>query len=135
RTLIPWRKTKSGKENVFGSGSSGILIKTGELRDSFDYQITGSSIFIYNTAPHAQIHNHGGKINHPGGTPFIIDKKGKAKFIRKSTDLEAGGKFPKTKPHVINIPRRKYMGSSVTLNQKIAKLLLNKIMKIHGKYF
>lgn len=55
--------------------------------------------------PYARIHEFGGTINHPGGTPYFIGADGKAKFVSKA----AGAGLPKTKPHPIEIPARPYI--------------------------
>jgi hypothetical protein len=54
--------------------------------------------------PYARIHEFGGTINHPGGTPYYI-KDGELRFVRKAN----GARFPKTKPHPIEIPARPYI--------------------------
>lgn len=131
-TLVPWRRTKSGKQNRFGQTSSGILIQTGALKDSFDYRINGAIITILNSKEYAAIHNEGGTISHPGGTSFY-PKGNEAIFVskRKAAELKAlrGLKLPKTKPHKIPIPRRKFIGTSKVLNQRIERLIIRKFLK------
>lgn len=69
--------------------------------------------------PYARIHEFGGTINHPGGTPFFI-KDGQLRFVRKAN----GARFAKTKPHPIVIPARPYItpaletfsGGNTTIN-------------------
>lgn len=134
KTLVPWRRTKSGKDNRFGQKSQGILIQSGELKDSFDYSIANGVINIFNTASYAKTHNEGGTIKHPGGTPFFI-KKGKLIFVSKRKVAVHKLKLPKTKPHNIKMPRRKFMGKSTVLNNRLAKLFINKIIKAtYGKH-
>lgn len=58
--------------------------------------------------PYARIHEFGGTINHPGGTPYkIVD--GRAVFVSKAE----GADLPKTKPHPIKIPARPYIGPAM----------------------
>ncbi len=58
-----------------------------------------------NVIPYARIHEYGGTINHPGGTPYFIGDDGLAKFVSKAK----GGDLPVTKPHTITIPARPYI--------------------------
>lgn len=51
------------------------------------------------------IHEYGAKVNHPGGTPYVIGSDGKAKFVKKGT----AGAVGVTKPHTINIPQRSFL--------------------------
>lgn len=67
---------------------------------------TGFVIDYGSKLPYAAIHEYGGAINHPGGTPFFF-KNGELRFVRKRHPLAA--KLPKTKPHVINMPARPYL--------------------------
>lgn len=54
--------------------------------------------------PYARIHEFGGTIKHPGGTPYkIVD--GRAVFVSKAE----GADLPKTKPHDITIRARPYL--------------------------
>lgn len=56
---------------------------------------------------YALIQELGGTIKHPGGTPYVIGKDGKAEFVR----IESAGAadLPKTKPHEIVLPARPYL--------------------------
>lgn len=55
--------------------------------------------------PYAAIHEFGGIIHHPGGTPYFLDKNtGQAVFVSKSSP--GADKLPVTKPHDIPIPER-----------------------------
>lgn len=133
KTLVPWRKTQSGKQNKFGQKSSGILIKSGALRDSFDYAISGAIISIINSKEYAITHNTGKTIKHPGGTSFFKDEEGDLILVskRKAKELKAlrGLKLPKTKAHKIPIPRRQFMGTSKVLNERIKQLIIRKFLK------
>ncbi len=56
--------------------------------------------------PYAAIHEYGGTINHPGGTPFWVDEKG-AHFMKKDGGYPDGTRF--TAPHQITMPARSYI--------------------------
>lgn len=55
----------------------------------------------------AAIQEMGATINHPGGTPYMIGKDGRAIFVSKSS--AHAGNLPVTKPHQIVIPPRPFM--------------------------
>jgi hypothetical protein len=71
----------------------------------------------------------GATINHPGGTPFVIGKDGKAKFVSISRGGAVAG-F--TKPHKITIPARSFIRTTIDENQeeyqKIAATLLTRVL-------
>ena len=79
----------------------GNVSKTTGSGTSFSFQ-WGIDLKV---VPYARIHEFGGTINHPGGTPYFIGADGKAKFVNKA----AGADLPKTKPHPIEIPARPYI--------------------------
>lgn len=58
-------------------------------------------------ADYALIHELGGVIEHPGGTPYFIREDGMAVFVRKDDPRAAD--LPKTKPHQIVMPARPYL--------------------------
>jgi phage gpG-like protein len=80
--------------------ASGNVSKTTGSGTSFSFQ-WGIDLKVI---PYARIHEFGGTINHPGGTPYYI-KDGELRFVRKAN----GARFPKTKPHPIEIPARPYI--------------------------
>lgn len=59
------------------------------------------------------LHEYGGTIPHPGGTPYIVVEGGKAVFvsIAKAQEIEAktGRKLPVTKPHSITMKARPFL--------------------------
>lgn len=74
--------------------------------------------------PYAAIHEYGGTINHPGGTPYrVID--GRVVFVRKGT----GKRLRKTAPHEIKIPARPYLRPGYEAWAKKAKNRLAKRIK------
>jgi hypothetical protein len=56
---------------------------------------------------YARIHELGGTIAHPGGTPYFVGEDGKAHFV--SLDDPRAANLPKTKPHDIVIPAKPYL--------------------------
>lgn len=59
------------------------------------------------------LHEYGGTIPHPGGTPYIVVEGGKAVFVSigKAQEIEAktGRKLPVTKPHSITMKARPFL--------------------------
>lgn len=102
----PWKAAK--KEPARGS----LMVRSSKLMNSIrPVLVTPERIRIRAGSPqvpYAQIHQEGGTINHPGGTPYFFDKaKNKAVFVSKKN----GANLPVTKPHKITMPRRQYMGT------------------------
>lgn len=62
---------------------------------------------VISDARYAAIHEFGGTIQHPGGTPYFI-RDGKAVFVSKG-GYGAFHTLPLTKPHAIVMPKRPYM--------------------------
>lgn len=60
KTLIPWRRTKSGKRSRFGMKNK-ILIKSGRLRRDNAMQTGNEQVRIYNRSRYARVHNEGFK--------------------------------------------------------------------------
>ncbi|PZP42163.1 MAG: hypothetical protein DI598_17255 [Pseudopedobacter saltans] len=57
------QKWESRKTKRIGStDGQKILSKSGDLAESIDYRVEGSTVVIYSDLPYAQIHNEGGKI-------------------------------------------------------------------------
>ena len=83
----------------------------------------GFTIEYGSRLPYAAIHEYGGTINHPGGTPFFI-KGGELIFVNKKNPRAA--KLPKTKPHSIPIPARPYMAPALQELNANKALVVNK---------
>lgn len=70
------------------------------------------------------LHEYGGTIPHPGGTPYIVVEGGKAVFvsIAKAQEIEAktGRKLPVTKPHSITMKARPFLRPGLAQFQKDA---------------
>jgi len=93
-----------------------LQIRTGKLVRSIFEQVTDSpnevSGRVYSSGlKYAKIQEFGGTIRHPGGTAYLIDSKtGLAKFIGNKEEIAS--RLPRTKPHNITIPGRRYMGKA-----------------------
>ncbi len=99
-----------------------LNVKTGDLRRSIHHEVenTPNAIYgiVYSTGgrdknpPYAAIHEFGGTIQHPGGTPYFVSKRdGRAMFVSKSAAVSRY--LPVTRPHLIKIPERSYMRSTL----------------------
>ena len=108
-----------GNTSLKGTRNTGERIRriTGLLFKSLDrngagniYEMkqtdTGFTVTYGSRVPYARIHEYGGTIRHPGGTPYFI-KNGELIFVRKRNPIAA--RLPKTKPHPIRIPARPYL--------------------------
>lgn len=87
-------------------------LRTGALRRSIDSEVekdTGDGI-VGSALEYARIHEYGGTINHPGGTPYRFIA-GRIVFLRKI--IGAGKNTSVTNPHKITIPARPYFRPSV----------------------
>jgi phage gpG-like protein len=130
----PFKKRKRDAPNRRGRA---ILVKSGNLRRAIRIaKMSSGNITIENDMPYAKIHNDGGEINHPGGTPYLpfnqrytarkrrgrIDSMGESQmvFLKKDGDYPEGTKF--TKPHKIPMPERKFMGDSPQVEAHLTAL-------------
>ena len=128
----PWPETK--RPNPRGSLMirSGALVST--IRPSL---VTASEVRISAggpRVPYAQIHNEGGIINHPGGTPWTMIKEGdvlQPVWVSKKRTQQTGRKYPVTKPHPIPMPKRQFMGDSARLNDLMIERINNYINSLN----
>lgn len=96
-----------------------LNVRTGKLRDSISQEVTQSNnsviakVFSGGEVKYAGIHEFGGTIHHPGGTPYLFDKaSGTVVFVSKSAPNV--DKLPVTKAHEINMPERSFLRSSLS---------------------
>lgn len=87
------------------------LNRTRTMLSTMEVVPKSGKIFATVKSPYASIHQFGGKINHPGGTPYGFNtvqdmKEGKIKFLKKGSGFMVLGE---TKPHIIEIPARPYI--------------------------
>lgn len=130
-TLVPWRRTKSGKNNLFSRKSEGILIGRGRLRRGTRLRsVVGMRAEVVNNVPYAAAHNEGFK-----GTVTVPQHVRRIKTF--SYDMKSG-KRKKTghrdiivKAHArrMNLPRRHFMGNSRQLSDRHKRTILKTIYK------
>lgn len=118
-----------------------ILIKSGRLRRDIRVRRITKKYVVVGTSgnvKYAAIHNTGGTINHPGGTPFFTNKSGDTIFVNRVSaqtyEAKTGRKMRRTKKHKIKIPRRQYMPTkrrpSATLNKRLKNTVRTELKKI-----
>lgn len=141
KAVVPWRRTKSGKQNIFGRKSSGIMIGTGSLMRSIRVeQANGRRVVVAagnSKVKYAEIHNNGGVI--VGNIPITGKMKryfwsmfyltGDPKW--KNMALSKKSSF---KPK-IKMPRRQFMGESQVLSSKIESIALAELRQVESAMF
>jgi len=104
-----WKESRRAKKQ-----SGQTLQDTGQLAASIRVNVySGSSknkivIEAGSNKPYAAIHNFGGTINHPGGTPYISLGDGFARFI-SNEKAKSIDNVKYTQPHVIKMPARPFL--------------------------
>lgn len=130
-TLLPWRRTKSGKKNEFGKRSSGILIRSGRLRRGTRVVLTTPAfVLIANAVPYAKAHNEGGKSEVPVKQHERRLKAYTYTLKGRQAQKKAGRKSKTTvRAHTRrrNLPRRQFMGKSAMLNREFRKIIIQTI--------
>jgi phage gpG-like protein len=111
-----------------GRGATPILQMSGRMAASFQWAANGNGVSITNNARYFAIHQFGGTIRHPGGTPYIILGTGLARFLKKDGQYPAGVRF--TRPHAITIPARPMLVMQDDDMVAIAELVANRASKI-----
>jgi phage gpG-like protein len=130
KSLERWEPRKNDKDP-----GRGVLIgkqSASLMRSIRVISTTGQAEIVGTSKPYARIHNRGGTINHPGGTAYFVRNR-KAHFVRNVTAKRYNQIFnkelPRTKPHKIRIPQRKFLGPSHTLNLRIARWYIRQFNK------
>lgn len=126
-TLVPWRRTKSGKVNQFGQKSNGILIGRGRLRRGMRLLSAGGmAAMVVNAVPYAKAHNEGlrGVASIPAHTRRV-----KTFAYKNGRRKKAGQKDVTVKAHrrQMNLPRRRFMGRSRALTDQHRRTILKAI--------
>lgn len=129
-SLQPWSPVKDKKRR----GQS-ILTKTGRLRRGLRYSVDGLEIQYTNSVPYAKIHNEGGEIDMPERKQIIHfkkagDKKGHV-FSRKKSARFA--QKVKVGAYVIKMPKRMFMGESVSMFKKMVDDFNRNVTKEFGQ--
>jgi phage gpG-like protein len=96
-----WKPSKRARR------TGGITLQdSGALAAAVNAQ-TGSDFILLSAARiYAAAQHYGAKINHPGGTPYILIG-GRAKFLRKDGEYPPGVRF--TRPHIIELEARPFL--------------------------
>lgn len=78
----------------------------------------------------ATTHELGATLRHPGGTAYMVDENGQARFV--SNAAAEGLNLPRTKPHDIEIPKRSFIADTVDIQSrritKLAKNLMGQVL-------
>ncbi|MCA9270265.1 MAG: hypothetical protein KDA41_17410, partial [Planctomycetales bacterium] len=102
------RGAVSGKNHVPSAPGEPPNNDTGVLAGNIEANVTGvAKAETSSNAPYAAIHEFGGTIDHPGGTPYFM-RDGKPVFVSNSGQ-GAFHTLPVTKPHKITMPERPYL--------------------------
>ena len=128
-TLQPWKRTKSGKRNSFGSVTRrAILIQSGRLRrGTRRAAITGRMVRIVNDVPYAEAHNEGVRANVKVSQHTREVKT--FSYNYKTRKKTSGKKKVTVSSHIrkMNLPRRKFMGKSRMMNREIEKMIIKEV--------
>lgn len=108
-----------------------LNIKTGDLKNSIQQEVTQDAssvtaeVFSAGNIPYAAIHEYGGVIHHPGGTPYFFDEfMGKAVFVSIATAITEHLHVQVTKAHDIPMPMRSYMRTGLAdMRQEILETM------------
>jgi len=86
------------------------LVQRGTLSRSISARSGAGFAKVGTSVKYARIHQFGGTINHPGGTPYITTGRafaGSVSWLKKDGDYPPGTKF--TRAHQIPIPARPFL--------------------------
>ena len=115
-----------------GKGNISKVVPDG--KDILSLQFGFNPIFPVKQGPrlgdlrYGLLHEKGGTIPHPGGTPYMVIK-GKAKFVTKAAAgkyfAKTGRELPVTKAHTITMPKRPFLkpGKAKYMKQEFPKLI------------
>lgn len=114
--------TKRASQDRGSRGSRKILVKTGALMNSIQYELKGPGKVqvMAKDIPYAKIHNEGGTIS---GTHTVRSHRRRTRSA--PTQVRSHSRSVNT-----TIPKRQFMGSSKALDRKIEKALSNRIKRI-----
>jgi phage gpG-like protein len=139
-TLQPWKKTKSGKQNYFGSPTKrAILIRSGRLRRGIRRGvITARKVQIINDVPYAEAHNEGfrGIVNVSAHTRSVKTFSYNIKTHKRSK-RPTGKSEVKVKAHRrnMNMPRRRFMGASAAMERDIKMMIVREVNQAINQSF
>ncbi len=126
RALDPWKpvRDKGGKDK------ERPLVKTGRLRRS----IRTAPGLVFTDVEYAAIHNEGGTITrHARSETFVRNRFTKGKRKGKFKKGSSSGQGFTFKASSGTMPKRQFMGPSVTLDQELEELAVDMINKAFSK--
>lgn len=91
---------------------------------------TSAEATVGTNVEYARIHEFGGSIKHPGGTPYLFTgfaRAGGVTFLKKDGKYPAGVRF--TKPHVITMPARPYLRPALDTKKAEALRVMEKALR------
>jgi HK97 gp10 family phage protein len=127
----------TGAQKVRNEAATRAPRKAGQLRRSLITQTTIRTatrveVAVATNVPYARIHEYGGEIKHPGGTPYVPwggaggPFGGAVKFLKKDGSYPAGVRF--TKPHIIKMPARPYLRPALEAKRAEAIAAIEKVL-------
>lgn len=126
RERWPARRKRDKVDRRYKRNPRGLLVASGRLRRSIQVnRMSRQYVTVGTDVPYAAIHNDGGTIDHPGGTAYVV-REGRAIWI--SNRRAQGKNYPRTKPHQITIPRRRFLGKSKLLEKRIVMMIEKKLL-------
>ncbi|WP_346237752.1 phage virion morphogenesis protein [Niabella insulamsoli] len=111
-----WESRKTPRAG--STNAQGVLVLSGDLMESIDYRIQGSTIIIYSDLLYAEIHNEGGEIT--------VSVKMKKFFWAKHYEMKDAGNLDLAELYKrcalakkIVIPKRQFIGPDPELDQQV----------------
>ncbi|MDL2289892.1 phage virion morphogenesis protein [Paludibacteraceae bacterium OttesenSCG-928-F17] len=128
-TKEPWKKLKRQRRGRNGkvSNNQTILVKSARLKRSIrKISVTESRVIIGTDVPYAQAHNDGVKNKDVTIKEHIVKEHNRTRNGRKERVKEYTVKAHSRK---MNIPERKFIGNSYTLERRIVLLTTARFMR------
>jgi hypothetical protein len=137
-TFEPWKKRKSKKQ-----GSRAILVKTGRLRRGWRVaQANWDRVILANDVPYAKAHNDGVHeksvdVKAHSRNKFSRSKVGSGRFTKsgkermKTVQSISGSSQVKAHTRRMSIPRRRMIGNSPYLMNKLRRTAVAHILKAY----
>jgi HK97 gp10 family phage protein len=102
----------AGGQIIANDAKERVRKRTGTLSRSLHAEVaerteTTVTVEIGTDLEYAAVHEFGGEVPHPGGTPYIVIEGQGAVFMKKDGDYPEGTKF--TQAHTIPIPAQPYL--------------------------
>lgn len=111
-----WKDRKMPRTG--STNNQGVLILSGDLMESIDYRVDGTTVIIYSDLLYAEIHNEGGTIT--------VTPKMKKFFWAKHYEMKEAGNLDLAELYKrcaiskqIVIPERRFIGPDPALDDKI----------------